>query len=157
MTRAEKAGSVEAAIHTRDGPIVRKDYRNNDRYIFDDEELAKELWDLLKEHDIYEDDNWLPIGLNEKFRLYRYTKGQHFALHKDSQFKRSETEMSFQTILIYLNEGYEGGETDLFGLKTVIPETGKALLFFHHLLHEGLPLISKTKYVLRSDIMYKKK
>jgi prolyl 4-hydroxylase len=36
----------------------------------------------------------------------------------------------------------------------IIPETGKVVIFEHDLFHSGAPLISGTKYVLRTDILF---
>ena len=35
------------------------------------------------------------------------------------------------------------------------PEWGKALVFYHRQLHEGLPVVRGRKYVLRTDVMYR--
>lgn len=155
ITLAENAGLEKATIETPNGPILRESYRNNDRYMFDDLKLANMIYERIKDH-VFEDESWKVCGVNERIRIYRYQDKQHFALHTDSSFKRSDTEKSFVTLLIYLNEGYEGGETDIFGKKTIEPKTGKALWFLHHLLHEGLPMKNGVKYLLRTDIMYKK-
>jgi hypothetical protein len=59
--------------------------------------------------------------------------------------------------MAYLNDGFEGGETNFELLHeriTVSPKAGMALLFVHHLLHEGAPIRSGRKYVLRSDVMF---
>ena len=37
----------------------------------------------------------------------------------------------------------------------VTPERGKALVFYHRQLHEGLPVVRGRKYVLRTDVMYR--
>lgn len=153
---AEEAGMVEASITTPDGSEVRTDYRNNDRYMFDDHGLASKLYDRLSSY-LGEDKEWKPCGLNERFKIYRYVPGQNFAMHTDSQFSRNEKERSFQTILIYLNDDYEGGETEFFGMDTIPPKKGMGILFMHHLLHEGMPVISGVKYALRTDVMYKYK
>ena len=50
--------------------------------------------------------------------------------------------------MIYLNEGFEGGETTFSRVK-IMPKSGMALLFFHDLEHEGSKLIKGQKYVLR--------
>jgi len=58
--------------------------------------------------------------------------------------------------MVYLNEGFEGGETLFLQPKTVIvPRTGMALFFQHPILHEGCELTRGVKYVLRSDVMYR--
>jgi prolyl 4-hydroxylase len=51
---------------------------------------------------------------------------------------------------------YEGGETEFEHLFTVAPKKGSALVFYHPLRHEGKTLISRQKYVLRTDVMYLK-
>jgi hypothetical protein len=64
--------------------------------------------------------------------------------------------------MIYLNEGFEGGETRFYlpryngdtSKVSVVPETGMALCFVHELAHEGAAVIQGRKYVLRSDMMY---
>ena len=92
-------------------------------------------------------------GLNERFRFYRYGPGQRFAPHVDGAYERTNGERSRLTFMIYLNEGYQGGETR-FGWHTITGRTGMALWFDHRLRHEGAELIEGVKYVLRSDVMY---
>lgn len=36
------------------------------------------------------------------------------------------------------------------------PEQGTALLFEHHLLHEGSEIVCGRKYVIGSDVMYRR-
>lgn len=38
--------------------------------------------------------------------------------------------------------------------QTITPKQGQILLFEHRQLHEGAPVISGQKYVLRTDVMY---
>ena len=68
--------------------------------------------------------------------------------------------------MVYLGGECEGGDTVIYiqddGLTLpegtavrVKPETGKALVFFHYLLHEGTPVTAGRKYVLRTDVMYR--
>ncbi len=64
------------------------------------------------------------------------------------------------TFIVYLNEGFEGGETSFEhngGQLNVIPKTGMALVFVHHRCHTGAEVVSGRKYVLRSDVMYRLK
>lgn len=70
--------------------------------------------------------------------------------------------MSLLTFMIYLNEGYEGGETQFDDAAksppgesvSVAGKVGMALVFEHELLHEGAEVTAGVKYVLRSDVMY---
>ena len=63
---------------------------------------------------------------------------------------------SFFTFLVYLNDDFEGGETEFEDIATVQPKTGDALVFYHPYRHEGKTLLSGKKYVLRTDIMFEK-
>jgi hypothetical protein len=105
-------------------------------------------------------------GLNERLRFYKYEEGQEFKPHFDGCFPRSEEESSFFTFIIYLNGDLNGGQTAFFMdhnvEQLVNPEVGQALVFWHRgphsPYHAGLPHFSKgqCKYVLRSDLMYKR-
>jgi prolyl 4-hydroxylase len=55
--------------------------------------------------------------------------------------------------MIYLNDEFEGGETN-FGEISIKSETNRALVFEHHLLHEGCAVTKGRKYALRSDVIY---
>jgi len=39
---------------------------------------------------------------------------------------------------------------------TITPEPGLALVFYHMLPHAGLEVISGCKYIIRSDVMYRR-
>jgi hypothetical protein len=58
--------------------------------------------------------------------------------------------------MVYLNDGFVGGETVFFKPERICvrPETGLALVFYHPQLHEGSLIERGTKYVLRTDVMY---
>ena len=60
------------------------------------------------------------------------------------------------TLIVYLNDDFEGGETDFDLGVCVDPRPGTALLFQHFLLHEGCKVTAGMKYVLRSDVMYRR-
>lgn len=154
---SEKEGYKEALIRARgQGEVMNKEVRDNDRVIWDNIQVAEQMFTLIKPFVPYNIDGYEPIGLNERFRFYRYRDGQKFKPHVDGAFKRSPTEVSLLTAIIYLNEGFEGGSTNLITLnESVIPKTGMLLLFDHKILHSGASVTSGTKYVLRTDVMYK--
>lgn len=156
IERAERIGFAEAPITTSLGFMLNKDVRDNDRVMLDDPDLAASLWERAAVYMPTPLYGWTVCGLNERFRYYRYQRGQKFLPHYDGAFVRSDSERSMLTLLIYLNDGYEGGETkfDTDQRYIVRPESGKALVFFHKQLHEGAPIIAGTKYVLRTDVMY---
>jgi hypothetical protein len=156
VQRIESIGPGAAPITLGGGQqVMRPDIRNNDRVMFDDVPLAASLFERLR--------TALParegtaVGLNERFRGYRYTSGQRFNAHFDGAYVRNERECSEITVLRYLSNGFIGGDTFFHDLNVrVVPKTGLALLFDHRLLHEGCAVQAGTKYVLRSDVMYRR-
>lgn len=94
-------------------------------------------------------------GAGELLQVLRYAPGQEFRPHFDS-FDAGDNQRVF-TMLVYLNDGYEGGET-LFthnGLK-VAGRAGDGLLFRnadelgrrdHTTQHAGLPVRSGEKFL----------
>jgi hypothetical protein len=141
------------------------DVRNNDRVMIDDPALAVELFARAEP---FVPKNFLtrrPVGLNERFRYYRYTKGQKFDWHFDGAFTRDNGESSKRTFMVYLNDGFLGGET-VFNLRRLgkvdggellrdFPTAGTALVFRHDVLHTGGMALDGVKSVVRSDVMHR--
>jgi len=159
---SESFGYEDALVTSPSGQILRTDVRNNQRVVFDDPELAKELWHRIEDFIPTETADYRAVGVNERFRFYRYDPGQQFDWHQDGPFERDNGEQSFWTFMIYLNEGFEGGETSFndsysdepFDDFQVVPRAGMALLFVHSIHHKGEPVFQGRKYVLRTDVMY---
>ena len=149
-------GFEEAKVGIEGSQVMNKGIRNNERLLFTDVDLAETLWNRVKEVVPEKMEDYTVTGLNEMFRIYKYTKGQRFKMHRDGSYQRNEQERSFFSFIIYLNDDFEGGETDFRKLFSIKPEEGSALVFHHPYRHEGKELLSGTKYVLRTDIMYKK-
>ncbi len=158
IERIEALGPSAAPISTSRGPMMRPDVRNNDRVMFDDAELAAHLVDAVRGRvpERLEQD-WVLCGANERLRCYRYRPGQRFAPHFDGAFHRSAEERSLLTFLVYLNGCSAGGTTRLIDLELEVhPKPGLGLVFNHHLLHEGAPVLEGVKYVVRTDLMYRR-
>ena len=47
--------------------------RNNYRLILDDVNMAEHFWKRFKSVDLFDIEGYQPIGLNERFRFYRYS------------------------------------------------------------------------------------
>jgi predicted 2-oxoglutarate/Fe(II)-dependent dioxygenase YbiX len=154
IAQSEAIGFSEAVISTDDGDRLMKEARNNDRILHDDPYLAEKLFRRALPHLPAEIDGWRPCGFNERLRFYRYSHQQFFKWHQDGTFRRSETEESFLTFIIYLNDDYEGGATE-FGWETIEPKAGSVVVFPHRLRHQGAKVRSGKKYVLRTDVMYR--
>lgn len=150
---SEMQGFEAATVSLPEGAKLLKGIRNNDRLIMEDAGLAGRLWERLRGFCPVEIEGWRALRLGERFRFYRYEGGQRFKRHIDGRVRISEAEESRLTFLVYLNEDYEGGETQFDGV-VVRPKRGWALCFVHELKHESLPIVSGCKYALRSDIFY---
>ncbi|MBO9397577.1 2OG-Fe(II) oxygenase [Shimia sp. R9_2] len=159
---AVKAGFQPATITTEHGTHVAAEIRNNDRVIFDDQDLARELWLHVRPFFPTAFKGHQAIALNDRFRVYRYEPGQFFDWHQDGAYRNGNGHHSMFTLLIYLNDGFEGGGTtfaDVFSPHvfedfTIEPATGKAVFFHHPLSHRGDPVITGQKLVLRTDVMF---
>jgi prolyl 4-hydroxylase len=155
IARIEQLGPREAPISTGAGFVMRPDVRNNKRVMFDDTGLAAELFARLAGTIPAHLCGRRAVGVNERFRCYRYEPGQRFAPHFDGAYTRSATERSELTLMVYLNDDFTGGKTAFLDFDVAAtPRTGAALLFQHQLLHEGCVVHAGIKYVLRSDVMY---
>lgn len=141
---------------------MNTDVRNNTRVIIDNDLLARVLFFNLKQYLPQNFKNWKLEKLNSRFRFYRYTPGQEFKPHIDGKYRESENCESKLTLLLYLSEPLSGGETSFFNLMEdrlrfkIKPKVGQVLIFDHHQLHSGDPILSGVKYVLRTDVMYTK-
>lgn len=139
--------------------------RNNERLEWDDSALARQLERnlLLAAADnfpfIVEGQVYAKAG--EHLRMYRYRPGQYFKPHRDGHFRAGGLE-SHVTVLFYLNDADEG-ETILMPTSyhykddwiRVAPRAGDVLMFHHDFWHEGRPVASGEKYVLRTDLFYR--
>ena len=144
-----------APINGAGGFVTRTDVRNNDRLIVDDPAWAEALWDRVR-HVFPHANDHPPIGLNERFRFYRYRPGQYFHAHMDGWYQRPGTHIrSVYTLMLYLSGVEAGGHTRFYDADVgVIPEEGMACAFVHAQLHAGEPVERGQKWVLRTDVMY---
>lgn len=152
--------------------IYDPEARSSDRCIIDDIDFAQVLFNRIKDYvpssrDDGSGNEWDIVGLNERFRILRYSKDHIFPWHYDGNFMRNSQERSFMTIMIYLNDGggvdFEGGST-LFrpgngedDVVEYVPGKGDVVVFDHRILHEGAKLVQGKKYAIRTDIMYRRR
>lgn len=115
--------------------------------------------------------------LNKCLRINKYSTEQGFKWHRDAQFTDQKTIKSVFTLLIYLNDDFDGGETvfripkneyvnngytideelkiignDYVDIQ-IKPKKGMGLIFDQRLIHSGNLILSGNKYVLRTDII----
>ncbi len=165
----------------RSGPPIR----NNERtlYLAPDEVLQKiqpRLADAIAAVDMSSvGPGWKPAPdfLNPKWRFNVYREGQAFRPHFDSGYAERIDHRSLLSLVIYLNDDFEGGETCFYpdGQSRdqmppgqtdrteirVKPKQGMALVFPHYgpssPRHSGLPITPgpRDKYIIRTDIFYR--
>jgi len=148
------------------------------------------LWDRLKESFVDPAGHFggkKPNGLNGKCRVYKYEPDDFFQLHTDGSWPGSrvvngkyvqnafDDRWSLYTILFFLTEDFEGGETEFLvhklyparpartmeeaettGIRTPI---GGVLCFPHgehplHCLHSSSTITKGVKYIIRSDVLF---
>ena len=145
---------------------LRTDMRKSERVLIFSVEKANMIWERIKDYipDVWKDKYGLlrqVVGLNERLSCLKYGPGDYFRPHQDGKFVRPDgSEESFITIQLYLNEGFEGGDTTFMSLCNgenvgVVPKIGRVLVFQHDIQHEGSLLVQGTKYSIRTDVMYK--
>jgi predicted 2-oxoglutarate/Fe(II)-dependent dioxygenase YbiX len=158
VARIEAIGPEAAPITTARGFVMNEKVRNNTRSMFDDVDLAARFYARVQAF-VPERMNGAmrPCGANERWRCYRYDPGQYFAPHYDGCFRRSSTEESLLTAIVYLNEDCRGGETVFPQWELEVrPRRGSLLLFQHRLLHASVAVTGGRKYVARTDVMYRR-
>lgn len=163
IDRFESAGYASMAHRYPPG------YRNNHRAIVDSPTLAAALaerfaglFPLTRDGDAGA--RWTFAGLNPRFRTCRYQAGESFRIHRDGA-QADDAQRSFFTLMLYLNDASEfaGGATHFYATKsggrpvhTVTPAAGTAVVFPHDAWHDGELVTQGVKYVLRSDLVYRR-
>lgn len=149
---AEEQGFESAGVRTQTGQQAMPSVRNNERTLFESPGWVQRLWDGLASTALPTLDGQHAVGLPKDLRFYKYSPGQRFKMHKDGPWTEGG-HTSRLTFLVYLNDQFEGGETDFRDFK-IEPKAGRALLFIHDTWHEGAVVTEGMKYVLRSDVLY---
>jgi len=89
----------------------------------------------------------------------KYEPGQSFGIHTDTGIERPERGLESKcTMLVYLNDDFEGGETRFYdnnfrATDTVVPKRGSALVFDIALWHEAQQIDSGNKYWVGTELM----
>jgi len=156
--------------------------RNSERVLFDVTDaigitMNNRLLPYLPQVVNCEKCDWLVQSkgpINKRWRFNRYASEQYFKPHYDAGYVYNKNEKTLFTFILYLSDGFDGGETIFFpggrvnyhtpkdpSLECKVkPKMGTALIFFQtgelSPLHEGVPHHSpgQFKYILRSDLAY---
>jgi hypothetical protein len=155
VRRMHEGVAEVAPIVGREGPEVDLAVRNNTRVMWDDEAEAKALLDRVRAAVPPVLFGLRLVGANPRLRLYRYGPGERHGVHWDTVVELDAGVRSLVTLVFYLNEDFEGGETDFPELeRKIAPRAGRALLFQHRILHEATEVRAGEKLVLRTDVLY---
>jgi len=168
-------------------------FRNADTVEVRSDVVASELWERLRpfvkrEIEVEDDETygagargrWVAKGVNSHLLFNRYSGSGHFSPHTDGATIEDFNTRSFYSVLVYLNDCAEGGETSMFAppegverSKFLVDERarfrwpeewivdaapcarGTALVFRQDIPHEGAPVgEGATKLLIRTDVMY---
>eukprot|EP00934_Nitzschia_sp_Nitz4_P004840 Nitzschia sp. Nitz4//scaffold268_size26297//19605//20577//NITZ4_008281-RA/size26297-processed-gene-0.10-mRNA-1//1//CDS//3329544942//4830//frame0 len=180
---------------TEDAPVsLPRSVRHNTNlnWLADDGTLDA-IWKRSVEHFVEKDESSghfqgrEPVGLNGRFRVYRYDEGDYFKFHSDGSWAGSRDvegqhvpnafrdRWSMYTYLLFLTEGFKGGETQFLvnkndatkpartqeevSVKEVRTPVGGALCFPHgehpmHCIHSSSPILEGVKFIIRSDVLF---
>jgi leukotriene-A4 hydrolase len=120
---------------------------------------------------------WQPYAMNPTLLLSRYLNGGHFSPHTDGTTIVDFNRRTFYSCVLFLNSSPWGGETRIYSdeqmrrelkpdgegrltgdpslvLEAVPPRPGRMLVFYHRLMHEGVP--AAEKYIIRTDVLYRR-
>jgi hypothetical protein len=121
--------------------------------------LMMEDLDGVQPYGIGTDGHWVLAHVNPCMRVSCYEAGSGFLKHRDNGFVFSDELRSIFTVVIYLNDGFSGGQTAFYSDNervAVAPVKGSATVFTHDCMHEGATVESGIKWVLRTDIMFQR-
>jgi prolyl 4-hydroxylase len=151
-----RAGSAEVApVIGRHGVAVDLAVRSNTRVMWDDPDEADRIVSVLGSTVPQKWKHERLVGGNPRLRIYQYAVGEHHGTHWDTVVELPHGIASRITLVLYLNDSFDGGDTEFPELgRRVTPRRGRALLFQHRVLHTALAVTRGTKYVLRTDILY---
>jgi predicted 2-oxoglutarate/Fe(II)-dependent dioxygenase YbiX len=154
---------LQATVNTRAGRAVNDRLRNNGTALIRDDAVAAALWARIAAH-VPETmaADWdggrrvvRALGLHRPLRIYRYQVGQQFGLHNDQSYAGPGGSRSLLTLLVYLDDDMDGGETEFPEQGQIVtPRAGDALWFQHMVLHAGRAVTRGVKHVLRTDVLY---
>lgn len=123
---------------------------------------------------------WIPCGLNHDLLFAKYPPGGSFAPHTDGRAIHDFNTRSFYSVIIFLNDLPDncGGGTRFYAKKAlqnltesptgqwtadpslvtvdVSPQAGRILIFEQSHVHEGVPPLGGCKYIIRSDVMFRR-
>lgn len=151
LGREQCAAIIEIAKKTgwKDGILGARDRVADVVWLYSNDEVLARLRERVAEI------TGLPINQQEVIHVTRYGVGGEYKAHHD-YFGNTVNDRT-KTVLVYLNDDFDGGETYFPVLnQSIHPEAGKLVLWDNQTngipnadtLHAGLPVTKGTKYLL---------
>mmetsp|Transcript_3606 Transcript_3606/g.5312 ORF Transcript_3606/g.5312 Transcript_3606/m.5312 type:complete len:682 (+) Transcript_3606:225-2270(+) len=147
-----------------------EDYRSNKRLLIFNETLANVIYERILPHFTSKElahvrpmgfDNkgvWTPYGCNEALRINKYDEGDEFKEHIDGLYIPFDNASSIFSIIICLNDDYEGGDFVINQQENYkkYMKKGSAIVFKAAEKHQALKIKKGSKYILRTDVMFRR-
>lgn len=156
----EECKSLIELAESKDMHLIDSGVAQYFRVILNDHDLAYQLYKRLDKFIPKTVDGKRVVGLNNIFRFSKYIRGGDFKIHKDGVNQDSQGNRSIMTLNIFLNDEFEGGETDFFyssdenNLRySVKPKAGRGALFYAQQYHRGNMVTKGVKWLIRTDVM----
>jgi hypothetical protein len=104
---------------------------------------------------------WSPMELNDYWRFVAGGEGSEFPWHTDGKKVSTINDVSFYTVMFYLNDNFDGGalqvQDDRGHIVTYQPTVGDLVILRQSVIvHRGQRVCNGTKYLIRSEIMYRR-
>jgi hypothetical protein len=155
VARVEAGGTwLPGTVNGAEGRVVRPELRDNAVALVDDDVLGASILQGAAVPATMSGRRL--VGMKTRLRVYRYGPGQFFGLHRDQKYRAPDGLQSELAILVYLNDGFEGGGTSFPEARLeVVPRTGLGVVFQNLTLHAGARVEAGVKYLLRGDVYYR--
>jgi hypothetical protein len=169
--------------------------RESARMCILDNSISNIIWDRIKDviqfpaniqpYGFLSQGVWKPIGINKCIRINRYVAANDilnigFIAHYDGQYTETVDKRSIYTVIIYLTDDFEGGETIFYDKKdeikvpdvtmnellkinggleqynkiSIVPKVGTCVIFPHNTLHSCNSLRNGIRIVLKTEIIF---
>ena len=131
--KQQKYHGINNEFFTKISDVYDPQVRTGHRLVVLEKKLSDILWERIKEKINFEEKleeisctkcprgfsvlpekSWKLKSVNECFRINLYQENNKFGYHRDSQYAPSANERSLFTGIIYLNDDFDGGNTNTF-------------------------------------------